>query len=87
MVGRIEMGAVMGRELHRLHCPALCVRQIFGFQAFKKPQHARQALLVIVVFDDRIDARRIGRDVVLQWDRNVDQFSRHRAASNVVVSR
>src|SRR5260221_5172173 len=85
MVGRIEMGAVMGRQLDRLHRPALAVRQIFSLEAFKETQHPRQALLVIVVLYDGMDAWRIGRHVVLQRHGNVDQFSRHGASSVIFV--
>jgi hypothetical protein len=85
VVGRIEMGAVMGRELHRLHRPALSVRQIFGPEAFKESEHARQALLVIVVLNDRVDPRRIGRNVILQRHGNIDQLSCHGASSRFFV--
>jgi len=85
MVGRIEMGAVMGRQLHRLHRPGLSVRQIFGLEAFEEPQHSRQALPVVVILNDRIDARRIGRHVILQRHGNIDQLSRHGAFSVFLV--
>src|SRR5882762_9972494 len=81
VVGSIEMGAVMGGELHCLHRPALTVRQIFSLEAFKESQHPWQALLVIAVLNHRMDARRIGRHVILQWHGNVDQLSRHGASS------
>ena len=77
------MGAVMGRELYRLHRPALTVRQVFSLEAFKEAQHLRQAPLVIVVLNGRTDPRRIGGYVVLQRDGNVDQPSRHGASSSV----
>ena len=77
VIGRVEMGAVMGRELHRLHRPALTVGQIARLKPRKEAEHARQALLVIVILDARIDAGRIGRHVVLQRHRDIDQFSRH----------
>src|SRR3984885_16018022 len=49
VIGRVEMGAVMGGELHRLHPPALTVRPILRFEARKESKHARQALLVVVI--------------------------------------
>src|SRR3982074_2180643 len=85
MVGRIGMGAVMGRQLDRLHRPALAVRQIFSPEAFKDTQHPRQALLVIAVLNEGMNARRIGRHVVLQRHGNVDQLSRHGASSVILV--
>jgi hypothetical protein len=76
----------MGRELYRLYCPALTVRQVFSLEAFKEAQHLRQALLVIAVLNGRADPRRIGGYVVLQRYGNVDQPSRHDASSGVFSS-
>jgi hypothetical protein len=52
--GRIEMGAVVGGELHGLHRPALSVRQILAPSDLEEAQHSRQALLVIDVLDQRM---------------------------------
>src|SRR6476646_5494659 len=62
--GRIEMGAVVGGELHLLDRPALPVRQILRLQSFEELQHARQALLVVDILDRGMTSRRIGRHVV-----------------------
>src|SRR5438874_3396996 len=75
--GRVEMGAVMGRQLHLLDGPALAIRQILRFQSLEELQHARQALLMVDILDRRMPARRIGWHVVLQRHRDVDQFARH----------
>src|SRR5205823_519776 len=75
--GRIEMRAVVGRELHLFDRPALPVREILGLQTLEELQHARQALLVIDVLDGRVSARWIGRHVVLQGYGDVDQLARH----------
>ena len=77
MPGRIQMRAVVSRELDLLHRPTLPVRQVLGLQPFEKLQHARQALLVIDILDGRVPSRRIGGNVVLQRHRNIDQPSRH----------
>src|SRR6202048_530435 len=77
MPGRIEVGAVMGGELHLLDRPALSVRQVLGLQPVEELQHARQALLVIDVLDGGMPTRWIGRYVVLQRHGNVDQSSGH----------
>src|ERR1700730_902389 len=77
MPGRVEMRAVVGRELHLLHRPALPVRQILGLEPLEERQQLRQTLLVVEILNGRIGARRIGRRVVLQRYGNVDQFSRH----------
>src|ERR1700704_453228 len=75
--GRIEMGTIVGGELHLLDCPALPIRQILGLQPLEELQHARHALLVIDVLDGGMSARRIGRHVVLQRHGNIDQSSGH----------
>jgi hypothetical protein len=54
MPGRIEMSAVVGRELDLLHRPALTIGQIRCRQSFEKLQHARQAPLVIAVVNRRM---------------------------------
>src|ERR1700724_3006816 len=72
------MGAVMGRQLHCLHRPALSVRKILGLQALEELQHAGQALLVIDVLDGGMSSGRVGRYVVLQGDGNMDQSSGHK---------
>jgi hypothetical protein len=79
------MRAVVGRELHLLHRPALPVRQVFRPQPLEELQHPRQALLVIDVLDRRMPARRIGRHVVLQGNGNIYQFARHGISSLVIV--
>src|SRR6476646_8622268 len=45
--GRVQMGAVVSRQLHLLDGPALPVWKIFGLQSLEELQHARQALLMI----------------------------------------
>src|ERR1700704_2094943 len=76
--GRIEMGTIVGGDLHLLDRPALPIRQILGLQSLEELQHARHALLVIDVLDRGMSSRRIGRHVVLQRHRNIDQSSGHR---------
>src|SRR5258707_10453079 len=75
--GCIEMSAVVGGELHLLDRPALPIRQILRLQPFEELQHARQALLMIDVLNGGMASRRIGRHVVLQRYRNIDQSSGH----------
>src|SRR5882724_6193947 len=83
MPGRVEMRAVVGGELYLFHRPALTVGQIRSLQPVEELQHARQALLVVDILNGRMIARRVGRNVVLQWHGNVDQLSRHCAFSHV----
>src|SRR5437762_7450706 len=75
--GRIEMGAVMGRERYLFDRPTLAIGQILGLQSFEELQHARQTLLVVDILDRGMIARRIGRYIVLQRHGNIDQSSGH----------
>src|SRR5208282_2451944 len=75
--GRVEMRAVVGRQLHAFDRPPLPVRQILLLETRKERQDLRQTLLVIDVLDLRAEPGRVGRDVVLQRSRNVDQFAAH----------
>jgi hypothetical protein len=43
----------MGGELYGFHRPILSIGQIFRLKAFKETQHERQALLVIIVLNQR----------------------------------
>ncbi len=78
MPWRIEMGTIVGRELHLLDRPALPVRQILGLQSLEELQHARQPLLVIDILDRGMSSWRIGRHVVLQRHGDIDQSSGHK---------
>ncbi len=84
MIGRIEMRAVVGRELHELDRPALAIRQVFLLQPVEELQHPRQALLVIDIIDGGMIARRIGGDVVLQGNGDVDEATGHGISSGNV---
>ena len=76
--GRVEMGAVVRRELHALDGPSLPVRQILLLEPGKERQDLRQTLLVVGIFDLGAKPRRVGWDVVLQRRGNVDQSPGHR---------
>ena len=47
MVGRVEMGAVMGHERDLLDRPALAVGQVLDAQAGEEAQHFRRRVAVI----------------------------------------
>src|ERR1700733_12070736 len=85
VVGGIKMGAVMGREIHGLHRPSL-VRpadpQLSGLQRNRASAAGSSGDRCI---RSPVDAWRIGWNVVLQGYGNIDQSSRHGAASDVVV--
>src|SRR4051812_29130589 len=85
MPGRVQMGAIVGGELHLLDRPALPIRQVLWLQSLEKLQHARQPLLVIDVLDGGMPARRIGRDIVLQGHGNIDQSSGHQRSPEASV--
>ena len=63
---RVEMGAIVRRELHALDGPSLPVRQILLLEPGKERQDLRQTLLMIDVLDRGPKSRRVGWDVVLQ---------------------
>jgi hypothetical protein len=73
MPGRVEMGAIVGRELYAFDRPSLPLRQVFLLETPKERQDLRQTLLVIDILDLGAEPRRIGRDVVLQRRGNVKQ--------------
>ena len=50
---RVEMGAVVRRELHALDRPSLPVRQVLLLEPRKERKNLREALLVVDVFDSR----------------------------------
>ncbi len=74
---RIEMRPVVGRKGDPLDRPPLPVRQVLLLEAREKWQDLRQALLMIDVLDLRPEARRVGRDVVLQRGGDVDEAAGH----------
>src|SRR5208337_4398710 len=75
--GRVEMGAVVGRQLHPFDRPTLPIRQVLLPEAREERQDLRQALLVIRVLDLRAEARRVSRDIVLQRRGYVDEAIAH----------
>ena len=76
--GRIEMRAVVRRELHALDRPPLPVRQILSFSPGKNGRSCGETLLVVDVFDLGTSPRRIRRDVILQRHGNIDNATAHR---------
>src|ERR1700760_517981 len=71
------MSAGVGGERNPFDRPAFAVRQILFGEPGEELADLGCGLLVILVFDFRAIARRIGDDVVLQRDRYVDDFSGH----------
>jgi len=71
------MRRIVGRQRDLFDGPALAVRQVLPPEAVEELQHARQALLVIDVLDRRVIARRVGRHVVFERHRDIDQRPRH----------
>ena len=71
------MGAVVRRDLEVLQRPALTVRQVLDLQAREKGSHARGGGTMVHVFDLGQMARRIGGDVRLQRDGEINDASWH----------
>jgi hypothetical protein len=76
----VHVRAVVRGELHAFDGPALAIGQILGLQARKEPADVGCRLRVSGVGDGRPVTRRIGRDVVFEWNRKVDESARHRRA-------
>src|SRR3954466_4138086 len=77
VVGGVEMGAVVRRDLEALQGPALTARQVLDLQAREKGSHARGGGTMVHVFDLGQMARRIGGDVRLQRDGEINDASWH----------
>ena len=85
MPGRVEVGGAVGGELDPLDRPAFAVGQILLGEAGKELDHVGGGLPVGEIVDLRPVARRIGGDVVLQRNRDVDQLARHDAFSPMPI--
>ena len=59
VVGRVQMGAVMGRQIHQLHRPAFAIGQVFLFQAGKKRLNLLESVFVGEVLDLWRESRRV----------------------------
>ena len=79
MIGRVEMGAVVGREIDVLDRPALAVRQVFLLEAGEETRDLAGRVLVLVILDLGPERRGIGNDVVLEIDRQIDEATLHGA--------
>src|ERR1700749_517287 len=74
---RVEMRAVVGRELDALDRPSLSLRQVLLLQSRKEGKNLRHALLVVDILDLRAVPWRVSRHIVLQRHGNVDQAAGH----------
>ena len=74
---RIEMCGAMRGQPHPLEAPAFAVGQIFLLEAGKEFQDVGRGRFMIEIFDRRPVAGRIGGDVVLKRNGNVDHYARH----------
>jgi hypothetical protein len=77
VVGRVQVGAVVGGQVDQLHRPAFAVRKVFLLQAREERFDLLEGVLVREVLDLGRERRRVGQDVVLQEDRQVDEFAGH----------
>ena len=80
MPGRVEMGGAVGRQSDPFDRPAFAVGQVLLGEAGKELDHIGGRLPVREIVDLGPIARRIGGDVVLQRNRNVDQLAWHDVA-------
>ena len=77
MIGRVEMRAVVRREIDVLDRPALAVGQVFLLQAGEEAGDLAGRVVVLVILDLRAERHGIGNDVVLEIDRQVDETALH----------
>ena len=77
VIGRIDMGAVMGGDVQPLDRPALAARQILLFQARKEHHDLFGGLLVIHVLDLGQHDRRVRGDACFQRDGEVNVAAGH----------
>jgi hypothetical protein len=77
VIRRIQVGAVVRRELHALDCPGLAVRQILTAQPREEGRDLLEGLVMREVLDLRCECRRVGLHVVFQEDREVDELAGH----------
>jgi hypothetical protein len=75
--GRVEMGAVVGRERDPLDCPALAVRQVLASKSGKVVLKRRHRVAMGMILDLRSEPRRISRNVVFQRDGEIDDARAH----------
>ena len=68
MVRRIEVRTVVGDQVHAFDGPGLAVRKVGFLESRKETEQLRRGLLVIEVFDSRLERWRIGHHFVFQED-------------------
>jgi len=77
MIGRIQICAVVGCDLQMLVRPAFAFGQLILFQTRKERRHLIAGLLVIQIFDLRLDHRRVRDQFGIQSDGYVYESARH----------
>jgi hypothetical protein len=75
--GASEMGGVVGGEPDPFDRPTLAIGQILLAQAGKEFDDVARRLAVGKIIDVGPVPRWIGRDIVLQWNGDVDQLAWH----------
>src|SRR3546814_15424396 len=71
------MGAVVGYQFHSLISPCLAGGEILGFQSGEERGQAGNGSVMVDIFDLRLESRRIGRNIVLEIGRKIDDSARH----------
>ena len=64
VVGRIEMRAVVGRQVYEFNGPTFSVRQVFFFQTWKKRLYLCKCIFMREVFNLGCKCGRVTDDVV-----------------------
>ncbi len=80
VVGRIQVGAVVRRQLHHLHRPAFTIGQVLLLESGKEGLDLRKGVLVGEVLDLGREGGRIAQHIVLEKDGKVDKSAGHRGS-------
>ena len=73
VIGRVEVGAVVGRELHRLDSPTFAVGQVLLLQPGEERGDLLVGVLVRKIGDLRLQPGWVGGDIVLEVMPATDQ--------------
>ena len=80
VIRRVEMRTVMRHQADPFDRPALAVGQILLAQTGEELRNIPGRVAVFQVIDARAVTRRVGDDIVLDRDRQVDDTARHRVS-------
>jgi hypothetical protein len=75
--GRVEMGAVVGRQVDPPDRPALALRQVLAREPRKVSLQQRDHVPMGVISNGRSASRRVRLHVIFEWNREIDDARAH----------